>query len=484
MIKDKRDNGKSERNETLKSILNNYKGDRKRALKEHPDLETLYDLSDLRENLLEWYPFREGTRLLQVGSGYGALTGVYSEKAAQVDVLDPDAGDLEVNELRQKQYEGRENIRYIQDELCHYVESGAYMQDQMADGAETEAVPDGIHTDNAGYDYVVFVGSLEPSKAAEQIRAAKRCLVSGGELIIAACNPFGLKYWAGARADDHGFSKKTLETLLGTDGETSWYYPMPDIKVPVTIFSDEYLPGKGDLTDTITAYDYPKYLLMDVGEAYDRVCADGQFDQYANGYLVIWSAGDAENQEVPSQAHIQYVKYNRTRREEFQIRTTIYGDPTTGERHVEKTSLAVEGAPHIWTFSSDYVDLSAQHTGVKFVQPIQGSDRCSVRFPYLKGKTWSEQLGEEIQGGKVPADTVRTALEQVLAVKTECVQKFIVTPEFTEVFGEVESKEGWSSLSISNIDALFENILLQTKCAYRHQERWQQCYNAARFDHR
>ena len=54
MIKDKRDNGKSERNETLKSILNNYKGDRKRALKEHPDLETLYDLSDLRENLLEW----------------------------------------------------------------------------------------------------------------------------------------------------------------------------------------------------------------------------------------------------------------------------------------------------------------------------------------------------------------------------------------------------------------------------------------------
>ena len=472
MIKDKRDNGKSERNETLKSILNNYKGDRKRALKEHPDLETLYDLSDLRENLLEWYPFREGTRLLQVGSGYGALTGVYSEKAAQVDVLDPDAGDLEVNELRQKQYEGRENIRYIQDELCHYVESGAYMQDQMADGAETEAVPDGINTDNAGYDYVVFVGSLEPSKAAEQIRAAKRCLVSGGELIIAACNPFGLKYWAGARADDHGFSKKTLETLLGTDGETSWYYPMPDIKVPVTIFSDEYLPGKGDLTDTITAYDYPKYLLMDVGEAYDRVCADGQFDQYANGYLVIWSAGDAENQEVPSQAHIQYVKYNRTRREEFQIRTTIYGDPATGERHVEKTSLAVEGAPHIWAFSSDYVDLSAQHTGVKFVQPIQGSDRCSVRFPYLKGKTWSEQLGEEIQGGKVPADTVRTALEQVLAVKTECVQKFIVTPEFTEVFGEVESKEVWSSLSISNIDALFENILLTDDGMYCLDYEW------------
>lgn len=67
MIKDKRDNGKSERNETLKSILNNYKGDRKRALKEHPDLETLYDLSDLRENCWNGIPSGRDPDCCQVG---------------------------------------------------------------------------------------------------------------------------------------------------------------------------------------------------------------------------------------------------------------------------------------------------------------------------------------------------------------------------------------------------------------------------------
>lgn len=452
---------KSERNKELESILNNYKGDRKQALKERPELDNLYDLSDLRENLVEWYPFRPGTRLLQVGSGHGALTGVYSRKVAQVDVLDTDLGDLQVNELRHKQYEEQENIRYIQGELCGYQENG--------------------------YDYVVMVGSLEPARAAEQIRAAKSCLAPGGELMIAACNPFGLKYWAGAKADDNSFSKKALMELLGTDGELSWYYPMPDIKVPVTIFSDSCLPGKGDLTNTITAYDYPKYLLMDVGQSYDRVCTDGQFDQYANGYLVIWSdkkekdvlkeetsaAEQAQSEVLASDGYqIQYVKYNRTRREQFQIRTIIYGRESTGERLVEKVSLVVEGAPHIWSFSSNYVELSGQHTRVKFTRPVQGEDRCSVRFPYQKGKTWSELLGEEIEGGRVPADAVRSALEQVLEVKPECVQDFVVTPEFTEVFGEVEPKQSWKSLRVSNIDALFENILITDDGMYCLDYEW------------
>ena len=42
----------------LMELLKAYGGDRKQALKEHPGLEYLYALSDQRENLMEWYPFR------------------------------------------------------------------------------------------------------------------------------------------------------------------------------------------------------------------------------------------------------------------------------------------------------------------------------------------------------------------------------------------------------------------------------------------
>ena len=72
----------------LLKLLRAYKGDRHEILKSHPRLEYLYALSDQRESLLDWYPFRPEGKLLEVGSGYGALTGVYARKVSQVDVLD------------------------------------------------------------------------------------------------------------------------------------------------------------------------------------------------------------------------------------------------------------------------------------------------------------------------------------------------------------------------------------------------------------
>ena len=71
----------------IMNLLRQYNGDSKAVLRDHPDLECLYALSDMRENLLEWFPFREDASLLQVGSDYGALTGLYSRRVSHVTVL-------------------------------------------------------------------------------------------------------------------------------------------------------------------------------------------------------------------------------------------------------------------------------------------------------------------------------------------------------------------------------------------------------------
>ncbi|MFR4439570.1 MAG: hypothetical protein ACLT46_06950 [Hungatella sp.] len=57
---------------------------------------------------------------------------------------------------------------------------------------------------------------------------------------------------------------------------------------------------------------------------------------------------------------IKFVKYNKTRQDRFQIKTTILEE--NGIRYVEKAALKAEGAPHIWSFLSNYTKLS-QHTG-------------------------------------------------------------------------------------------------------------------------
>ena len=247
----------------IRKLFLKYNGDIKTLLQENPNVDYLYALSDIRENLLEWYEFDQNASLLQVGSDYGALTGLYSRRVKEVTVLDPNDNDLSFNRLRNQK---QENIRYVAGEL--------------------EAFED------EGFDYVVMVGSLK-APYEQQIQKAKSLLKPEGKLILALCNRLGLKYQAGAIPDQVRLSRaEVLELLCGTEGnrgKAEFYYPMPDYRSAMALYSDHYLPGKGDLTHAILAYDYPKYLRFDLGKMYDEVCEGKQFETFANSFLTIWS---------------------------------------------------------------------------------------------------------------------------------------------------------------------------------------------------
>lgn len=91
-----------------------------------------------------------------------------------------------------------------------------------------------------------------------------------GRLVIAIENKFGLKYWAGCREDHLGtyftgiegyhtggvartFTRRGLEEILHKTGisEYAFYYPYPDYKFPTTVYSDEYMPKKGELSNNL-----------------------------------------------------------------------------------------------------------------------------------------------------------------------------------------------------------------------------------------
>lgn len=256
----------------LKNLLLEYRGDTYRILKEHPQLDYLYALSDMRENLLEWFDFEENASLLQVGSDYGALTGLFARRVGQVTVLDDEGPNLEVNRMR---HGAAENVSYVPGSLMDYTGNG--------------------------FDYVVMVGSLRVSGGSPhdcsyqaQVDKAKSLLKPGGKLILAVCNRLGLKYQAGAKPDSVRLSRVETAELFGHGGTLEFYYPMPDYRLPITIYSDSYLPAKGDLTHAILAYDYPKYLRFDLGRMYDEVCEGKQFETFANSFLTIWSSHEED----------------------------------------------------------------------------------------------------------------------------------------------------------------------------------------------
>ena len=110
-IKKKNPNGE------ILALLDKYGNDTKRALKENKKLEYLYALAPLRENLLEWYEFRKGGRLLQAGADFGALTGLYLRKTGSVTVLDESEESLEVVRRR---YRGETGLRLECGSLTAY----------------------------------------------------------------------------------------------------------------------------------------------------------------------------------------------------------------------------------------------------------------------------------------------------------------------------------------------------------------------------
>jgi len=249
------------------ALLDKYGTDTKRALRENKKLEYLYALAPLRENLLEWYDFQKDGRLLQIGADFGALTGLFLDRCVSVTVADEAEEALEVVKAR---YPEAGNLTCICRKASEYAED--------AEASKTEL-----------YDYVTILGTWNVSESMEgQIESAKKLLAPGGVLLAAACNRFGIKYFAGTKADEVTVTKRELESMLPGG---CFYYPMPDYRLPGEIYSDAYLPKKGDLTGALALYDYPKYLLMDVGAAYDAVCGDGQFDNFANSFLVVWKKG-------------------------------------------------------------------------------------------------------------------------------------------------------------------------------------------------
>ena len=166
---------------------------------------------------------------------------------------------------------------------------------------------------NKKYDYITLIGVLEYAgkfTPTEQpyldfLKCVKSLLNEGGKLIIAIENKFGLKYFAGAGEDHTGrmfdsiegypldgsvstFGRVELEELILSAGfsETEFYYPVPDYKIPKTIYSDNYLPDVCNLGYLYSPnYDNERDLLFSEKDAMSEIIKNNNFKFFANSFV-------------------------------------------------------------------------------------------------------------------------------------------------------------------------------------------------------
>lgn len=153
---------------------------------------------------------------------------------------------------------------------------------------------------------------------------------------------------------------------------------------------------------------------------------------------------------------ILYVKYNKMRREPFQIRTEICEEKR--QRFAEKSALRPEGTAHILKFGDSFRSMERYYENVSLLKPEFHGD--VMRYAYVEGPTLDEMLERKIRAGEDAVTVLGEALGRLLAVREGGCTPFVKTEEFVSIFGP-SKWAGGPAFSVSNVDMLFENVMVQ-----------------------
>lgn len=245
-----------------------------------------YHITPIRKNIINWYPFKENSEVLEIGAGMGAITRVLCEKAEKVTSVELSKQRASAIQARCKD---KENLEII---------VGNFNDIKF----------------NQKFDYITLIGVLEyaPLYTASKepfhdfLTQIKSLLKEDGKLLIAIENQFGMKYFSGATEDHTGkvydgitgyenkngirtFGKNELKEILKESGfeYTNFYYPMPDYKLPNIIFSEEYKPNEKTIQNyTPYVSEENRSVVYDEKKAYHDIIKNDVFGFFANSFFI------------------------------------------------------------------------------------------------------------------------------------------------------------------------------------------------------
>jgi len=260
------------------------------------DWPTLYHLSPARADLLRpLSSLLKGKRILEIGSGCGAITRYLGELGCQVLAL-----------------EGSEKRARITRARCRDLQQVQVVCDNW-DSFEWEGP----------FDIILLIGVLEYSSLfvkgdnppLEMLRRCRSFLHAEGRIVLAIENKLGLKYWAGAPEDHTGrpydgildlydnstavtFGKDELAHLLSHAGFPfrDFLYPFPDYKLPsVTLTEAAFSAQDLTLADLLQEkFDYAQgpnqTSELSLTRIAASVLANGLMSDLSNSFLVVAGA--------------------------------------------------------------------------------------------------------------------------------------------------------------------------------------------------
>lgn len=364
--------------------------DYEKVLRDEGRFPVYLALSELRRGLFNWYDFRRDARLLEIGGGYGALTGLFCEKTSEVVVTER---SLYRAQIMEKRYEDVDNLS---------IYAGDIMEMEF----------------DEGFDYIILTGILERAGRgtfdketyAGYLRALRKFLKPGGILLAAVDNRYGLRYFAGMKnihtgkvfdsirrypegnRGAHSFTRKEIDQIweLAGYGTKKVYYPLPDYRLPQLIYTDQYLP-ENNLRERLIPY-YPDHVSMLFNEniLYDDLVENDVFPFFANSFLVEAlyennTYGTAVSGSGLGRA--VYAAVSTDRGKERSFATVIYEDDS-----VAKIPLYKEGEESVRKLCEGTEDIAAHR--LKTVPLSVDGNR--ITMPFIQAPMLSNYIKDKI----------------------------------------------------------------------------------------
>ncbi len=262
------------------------------VINEKKDWAILYHLSHIRQNIVSFLPINKNDKVLEIGAGCGAITGKLADKAEAVTCIELSKKRSLINAYRNK---NRDNIEIM---------VGNFQDIEKGLTEIYECI-----TLIGVYEYAEHYIKSAKNPYIEFLKIIKSHLSVNGKVVLAIENKYGLKYYAGCREDhvnmffegiegyqsSYGaktFSKNVISSYAEAAGfeNIQFYYPHPDYKLPMIIYSDSYLPVEGELGRYGNYnFDQDRIILFDENNAFNSCIRDGMFQQFANSFLMILS---------------------------------------------------------------------------------------------------------------------------------------------------------------------------------------------------
>ena len=264
--------------ELYETIKQNSKADYAGIIEQRASYPYLYHLSQIRENLVSFLPFDKDMRVLEGNPESGALTGKLLATTGGVTVL-------------------------AESELQEKILRERFMEPQEREKLDIRR----LLPEHGRFDAILIAGHFY--RWEKQLPALRELLAPGGKLYVADANRIGLKYLAGCQEEYCGgyftgidgypdaaavgrsgrsYSRAEYTGLLQAAGfgGLTFYYPYPDHKFPSVIYSDEWLPQKGELAEGRSNYDRDRVACFNERVMFDSLLEEGVFQTFSNSFLI------------------------------------------------------------------------------------------------------------------------------------------------------------------------------------------------------